>query len=171
MKPKRASKTLNPFNLKKQFPIAKPNWPVEQQTKEAFLSVMAAGLSQRDQKRVDRNAVTAQEKALASIATSAWKAKSRLGDAPAAEDSGLWKRINSDLQRILDVIEGDLGWEIRNHTGNNFDYGMALKVVTTQPTTGIDKERVLETIKPTIYDKNNKDRIIQIGEVVIATPA
>ena len=119
MKPKRASKTLNPFNLKKQFPIAKPNWPVEQQTKEAFLSVMAAGLSQRDQKRVDRNAITAQEKALASIATSAWKAKSRLGDAPATEDSGLWKRINSDLQRILDVIEGDLGWEIRNHTGNN----------------------------------------------------
>jgi len=49
-----------------------------------------------------------------------------------------------------------------------FDYGLPLKVVTTQPTPGITKESVIETIKPTIYWQK---QIIQMGEVVIATPA
>jgi hypothetical protein len=39
--------------------------------------------------------------------------------------------------------------------------------VTSQPTAGITKERVTETLKPTIYWRN---KIIQMGEVVIATP-
>jgi hypothetical protein len=41
-----------------------------------------------------------------------------------------------------------------------------LTVITTQPTAGIAKERVIETIKPTIYWN---ETIIQTGEVVIAT--
>jgi hypothetical protein len=57
---------------------------------------------------------------------------------------------------------------VKDHTGDVFDYGMPLKVVTTQPSPGINKERVTETIKPTIYWQN---KIIQMGEVVIATPA
>jgi hypothetical protein len=44
---------------------------------------------------------------------------------------------------------------------------MPLTVITTQPTAGIAKERVIETIKPTIYWN---ETIIQTGEVVIATP-
>ena len=44
-----------------------------------------------------------------------------------------------------------MGLEIKDHTGDAFDYGLPLKVVTSQPTLGLTKESVLETIKPTIY--------------------
>ena len=65
-------------------------------------------------------------------------------DAGAVEDSGVLKRINGDLERIWNVLVEDLGLEVKDHTGKDFDYGMALKVVTTQPTAGITKERVIE---------------------------
>jgi len=167
MKDKRRSKFLDKLKLENQFPLGKPNWPVEQQTKETFLAVMAAGQRQRESRRAEPSVADANEKAVASIATNAWKAKSRLKDAGSVEDNNVLKRINGDVERIWSVLVEDLGLEIKDHTGKDFDYGMALKVVTTQPTAGINKERVIETIKPTIYWKN---KIIQIGEVVVATP-
>ncbi len=168
MKAKRRSKFLDKLKLENQFPLGKPNWPVEQQTQEALLAVMAAGQHQREPRRAEPSGADAHEKALASIATNAWKAKARLKDVDSVEENGVLKRINGDLDRIWNVLVEDLGLEVKDHTGKDFDYGMALKVVTTQPTAGITKERVIETIKPTIYWKN---KIIQIGEVVIATPA
>lgn len=167
MKAKRRPKFLNRLKLENQFPIGKPSWPGEQQTKEAFLAVMAAGQRQREPRRVEPSAADPNERALATIATNAWKAKSRLKDVESDEGGGVLKRINGDIERIWNVLVEDLGLEIKDHTGKDFDYGMALKVVTTQPTAGINKERVIETIKPTIYWKN---KIIQIGEVVVATP-
>jgi hypothetical protein len=163
MKTKRRPKFLGKLKLENQFPLGKPSWPIEQ----TVLSVMAAGQRQREPRQAEPSVADAHEKALASIATNAWKAKARLKDAGAVEDSGVLKRINGDLERIWNVLVEDLGLEVKDHTGKDFDYGMALKVVTTQPTAGITKERVIETIKPTIYCKN---KIIQIGEVVVATP-
>lgn len=168
MKTKRRSKLWNKSELEKQFPIGKANWSFEQQLKEAFLLGMAAQPTRHAEKRhANSNMAEAHEKALAAIATNAWKAKSRLKDAASVEDGGILKRVNGDLERIWSVLIEDLGLEIKDHTGKDFDYGMALKVVTTQPTADIKKERVVETIKPTIYWKN---KIIQIGEVVVATP-
>ena len=68
-------------------------------------------------------------------------------------------------QRAIVVMELQ---RIKDHTGEIFDYGLPLNVVTTQPSPGITKERVLETLKPTIYWQ---EQMIQMGEVVIATPA
>jgi hypothetical protein len=132
------------------------------------LQQMEAGQHQREPRRTEPSVADAHEKALASIATNTWKAKSRLKGADSVQGSSVLKRINGDIERIWNVLIEDLGLEIKDHTGKDYDYGMALKVVTTQPTAGINKERVTETIKPTIYWKN---KIIQIGEVVVATPA
>jgi hypothetical protein len=44
---------------------------------------------------------------------------------------------------------------------------MSLKVVAFQPTPGIGRERVIETIKPTIYFKG---KAIQMGEVIVGRP-
>jgi len=61
------------------------------------------------------------------------------------------------------------GVEIYDHTGevvpDGGDYG--LKVLARQPTPGVRREIVLETIRPSIrYQK----RTIQMGEVVVAKP-
>jgi hypothetical protein len=82
--------------------------------------------------------------------------------------------VREDMKRVYRHIEAmfesfqEMGLEIKDHTGEIFDYGLPLKVVTTQPTKGIAQERVIETLKPTIYWQK---QIIQMGEVVIATPA
>jgi len=91
-----------------------------------------------------------------------------LKDSGTVEESGVLKRLNIDLDKIWDVLVDELRMEIIDHTGNDFDYGMVLKVVTTQPMAGIKKERVIQTLKPTI---NWRNKNIQIGEVIVATPA
>jgi len=44
---------------------------------------------------------------------------------------------------------------------------MSLKVISFQPTPGLGRERVIETIKPTIYFKG---KAIQMGEVIVGRP-
>ncbi len=167
MKAKRKSKFLDELKLENQFPLGKPNWPDEQQIKEAFLAGLAARQHQREPRRAEPSGADAYEKALASIATNAWKARTRLKNSRTGEDSGVLNRLNIDLDKIWDVLVDELKMEIIDHTGNDFDYGMVLRVVTTQPMAGIKKERVIQTLKPTI---NWRSKNIQIGEVVIAEP-
>jgi hypothetical protein len=106
-------------------------------------------------------------KAIAVIATNAWKAKMKMVDSPSGEVRDDMKRVYRHIEGIFQAFQ-DMGLEVKDHTGDPFDYGLPLHVVTTQPTPGLTKERVLETIKPTIYWQN---QILQRGEVVIATPA
>lgn len=104
---------------------------------------------------------------MADIATNTWKAKSKMMDGSSGEVRDEMKRVFRHIESIFESFQ-EMGLEIKDHTGDAFDYGLPLKVVTTQPTQGITKESVLETIKPTIYWQK---QIIQMGEVVIATPA
>jgi hypothetical protein len=105
-------------------------------------------------------------KALANIATNVWKARNRLVDAQ-GEPREETKRVFRHIESIQDSL-AQLRVEIRDHTGEVFNYGLPLTVITTQPTKGINRERVIETIKPTVYWNR---QMIQAGEVVVATPA
>jgi hypothetical protein len=57
--------------------------------------------------------------------------------------------------------------KIYDHTGEEFDAGRSIKVLAYQPTPGLTRERVTDTIKPTIYVH---DDLVQIGEVIVGTP-
>jgi hypothetical protein len=106
------------------------------------------------------------DRALAVVATNAWKARAKMVD-EAGEPREEMKRIFRHVEAML-VALMEVGLKIKDHIGEAFDYGMPLRVITTQPTAGLARETVIETIKPTIYWRQ---RIIQTGEVVIATPA
>ena len=106
-------------------------------------------------------------KGMADIATNAWKAKSRMLDPATGNVRDGMSRIYRHVDGILESLQS-MGLEVKDHTGDAFDYGLPLKVVTAQPTPGITREIVLETIKPTIFWLQ---QIIQTGEVVIATPS
>ena len=103
---------------------------------------------------------------LAIIATNAWKARTKMMDGESGEPREEMRRVYRHIETMFDAFQ-QIGLQIKDHTGDSFDYGMPLTVITTQPTAGIAKERVIETIKPTIYWN---ETIIQTGEVVIATP-
>ena len=62
----------------------------------------------------------------------------------------------------------EVGIVIRDHTGDVYDEGQPMKVVASKPTSGLDKERVKETLLPSIFWN---DRLVQNGEIVTETPS
>jgi hypothetical protein len=48
-----------------------------------------------------------------------------------------------------------------------YDTGLPVKVLSFQPTPGLDRDTVIETVRPTVIWK---DRLLQSGEVIVGTP-
>ncbi len=105
-------------------------------------------------------------KMMALVATNAWKLKTKMTGGEDGEVKEEWKRLYRHVDAIFESL-ADVGVEVKDRTGEPFDYGLPEKVVTSHPTPGITRESVIETIRPTIYFNH---QIIQRGEVVIATP-
>lgn len=105
-----------------------------------------------------------------SIAINIWRIQSRIlssetGDPKENIQSSEVRKIARNIESINNCFQ-DIGLEIIDRKGQQFDYGLPEKVVTAKQTPGISKEIVLETIIPTIK-WNDK---IFAGEVEIATP-
>jgi hypothetical protein len=103
---------------------------------------------------------------LADVATNAWKGQLRLAKWPGKDLPAERNRLERNFESILSSLEG-FGVHVKDHTGQVYDYGQALKVVAAQSQEGIAREVVTETIRPTVYWR---EQLIQRGEVVIATP-
>jgi hypothetical protein len=151
-----------------EFKIPPGEFPDESHVIEAVVRFQKAMLAESQGGVAVRHAVpTNVVKAMADIATNIWKAKAKMLDGDSGEVRNEMKRVYRHIESVLESLN-EVGLEVKDHTGDGFDYGLPLKVVTTQPTQGITRESVIETIKPTIYWEQ---QIIQMGEVVIATPA
>lgn len=100
------------------------------------------------------------------ISTGLWRMQQRLTSAEAKEATGHVKRVSRDLESTWDALRQG-GIEIRDHTGEKYDGGMALRVIAFQPMAELSQEQVIETIRPTIY---YRDRIARMGEVIVGTP-
>jgi hypothetical protein len=76
------------------------------------------------------------------------------------------RRPYRHLQSVWDALT-DAGVEILDHTGSPFDSGLALNALAFQPVPNLERQRILETVKPSIYYKKQR---IQMGEVIVGTP-
>ncbi len=99
------------------------------------------------------------------IGTLVWRIQRRL--AVIGELPNPLQRVSRDLESTRDALT-QRGIEIKDHTGRDYDTGMALRVITSQPVTGLTRQQIIETLKPTIY---YRDRIVQMGEVIVGVPA
>jgi len=106
------------------------------------------------------------EKPLASLATNAWRAKARMLDTDTGEVKDDMKRVYRHIEAIVESLK-QLGVETIDQTERNYDSGMALKVISFEPTPGVSKETIKETIKPSVIWQG---RLIQIGEIIVGTP-
>jgi hypothetical protein len=113
---------------------------------------------------------------LAALATTAWKMQRRIVDAETQEPKaslgeGDTRKLFRDLQTFLGTLT-DMGITIRDRAGEPFDYGMPEKVVDAKSEPGITKERVAETLRPTVTWTTEfwQNTMIQKGEVIIHTP-
>jgi hypothetical protein len=103
---------------------------------------------------------------LADVATGLWRLRQKMLEPGAERPLPEMRRAYRHLQSVWDVLS-DAGIEICDYTGMNFDSGMSLNVVAHQPAATAERERIIETVKPSIYFKSQR---IQLGDVIVETP-
>lgn len=106
-------------------------------------------------------------RALVSIATNAWRAKTKMLDAKTGEVRDDMKRVDRHIEAIYRNL-GELGIAIRDHTGDVYDEGEPMRVIASKLMPQLQKKCVSETLLPSIFWNNH---LVQNGEIEIATPA
>jgi hypothetical protein len=119
--------------------------------------------------KLDPNEFT---KLLTTVATNAWKLRGRIMVDPKGDEirEELKKDDIKKLVRHVDSIFEALTAfevEVRDRTGETYDYGLPDKIVSSSPQPGLSKELIIETLRPSIYWRSMP---IQAAEVVIAVP-
>ena len=77
-----------------------------------------------------------------------------------------FRQLARHVATIRDRLS-ELGLHIQDHTGKPYDSGQSLEVLAFQPTDGIPGETVIETVRPTLYLR--EQRILK-GQVIVGTP-
>jgi len=106
------------------------------------------------------------EKAFATIATNAWRSRTKMVDSDTGEAKEEMKRVYRHIEAIIEALK-QISVETIDPVGRVYDSGMALRVVSFEPTPGLSNEEIKETIKPSVAWQG---RLIQIGEVIVGTP-
>lgn len=158
------------MNIPDELKIAPPDWrdvaqaarEVAQVTKESNNNT---GISGSPTAMLPENV----EQALVALAISAWRIRTRLNNADKELRAELSvsdiRKLNRYCDAMFESLSG-IGLEVKDRTGEAFDYGLPEKVVTAQPQVGLAHEVVIETLRPTICWNSR----IAPGEVVIGVP-
>lgn len=153
---------LKQLRFPREFRIAPLPWPRDLEPMLRGLAESAGAPQTAEQVEF----IEQQLRLLADIGTGLWRLKLKMlkpgGDQPLDE----MRRPYRHLESVWDALT-QAGVEIKDHTDTPFDDGMAIKVISFQPTPGLGRDRIIETIKPTIYFK---ERHIQMGEVIVGSP-
>lgn len=108
-----------------------------------------------------------QDSFLADIATGLWRLRGKMVDMSNEVPTDDVKWTKRYFESVWDALtSADI--RVVDHTNTPFDSGLSLKSLAFQPTPGLTREMVIETIKPTVYKGQRK---IQMGEVIVGTPA
>jgi hypothetical protein len=114
----------------------------------------------------DPGAPGRQRRFLADLGTNLWRLRQRMLAPGTTQPLDEMRRAYRHLEAAWDALT-QAGVQVQDHTGSTIDPGMSLKVITSEPTPGLARDTVIETIKPSIYLKSER---IQMGEVIVGTP-
>jgi hypothetical protein len=103
---------------------------------------------------------------LTDVTTGLWRLKRKMAPPGQTEAPAELKRLYRYVESAWDTLASGKV-EVRDPTGERYVDGMALKVIAFQPTEGTVEETIAETIKPSIF---YRDQLVQRGEVIVATP-
>ncbi|MDF3142212.1 MULTISPECIES: hypothetical protein [unclassified Streptomyces] len=105
--------------------------------------------------------------ALLGAAIGIWRALRKLeqgtGPLSAADLRQVRRQVHASRQALVDD-----GLEIQEHDGMPFDSGQSLEALVFQDEPGLDREIVLETVRPSVYFRGER---IQMGQVIVGRPA
>jgi hypothetical protein len=103
---------------------------------------------------------------LADLATGLWRLQRRFADGDSKDVPEAWRRVQRDVEMLLARLKEEQ-LEIQDHTGASYEPSQSLRVAAFQPTPGLDQDQIVETLKPTVYHRQQR---IQVGEVIVGIP-
>lgn len=161
---------LRQWCFPKEFRIAPAPWQsdlVDRALEELCRTLVPEGVATVSQTPHTESSALS-ERFLADLATNVWRLRQKMLQPGTDQPLEEMRRVYRHVEAIWDSLNGQ-GVEICGHTGEVLPQGgvYGLKVLACQPTSGTNREHVLETIKPTI---RLGGRIIQMGEVILAVP-
>lgn len=101
--------------------------------------------------------------AIASVVTNLWRAKLKLVDATTGEPKEETRRVHRHIEGALETFQ-QLGVTITELMNQPYDAGLPVKVLTFQPMPGIERDTIVEVVRPTIIWQ---DTLLQMGEIVV----
>jgi hypothetical protein len=148
-----------------EFRIPRP--PLDPHPAEWVAAVLAeadAAEALAEQARTPRGAGT---DALLGAAVGIWRALRKLDRHSGTLSAADLRQVRRQVQASRQALADD-GLEIQEHDGLPFDSGQSLEALVFQDEPGLDREIVLETVRPTVYFRGER---IQMGQVIVGRPA
>jgi hypothetical protein len=150
-----------------EFRIKPPIWPKD--LLSSFEKLIHAVQTKEDIESsgqpVNHDYPERQMQFLGELGTGLWRLKKNMVHPETGEPHQEMKKAYRHLEDAWEALK-ETGVEIQDHTNLPYHPGMALKVISFQPVKGIHQERVIETITPSTY---YKDQMIRMGEVIVGT--
>lgn len=134
---------------------------------KTLVSLLEEQSMEPENSSIDPDFLKKQHKLLADTATAIWRAERKMMDSETGRPHNDMRIPHRHVTSAMDTLK-EGGVDVIDHTGQPYDNGLALKVLTFQPLPDIKKEEIIETIKPTIYFG---DEMIQRGEVIVGRPS
>ena len=105
---------------------------------------------------------------LPDLCTGLWRLRRRMIDPETDRPLEAMRKPFRHLESVWDTL-AEAGVDIRDHTNEPVpEYGsLGLSVLAYQPIPGFERERVIETVKPSVYVGG---RLLQMGQVIVGTP-
>ena len=159
--------TLRQLRFSKEFRIGPAHWP-----SDVVSAIERVGQSLAQREKIAPPASSEEKtpedmlRALADLGLGLWRLRRRMVDPKTEEPLEEMRRAYRHFESTWDALI-ETGIEVQDHTDSLFDSGMSLKVIAFQTMPGLEREKVIETIKPTIYYKGQR---IRMGEVIVGTP-
>ncbi|MGA2032915.1 MAG: hypothetical protein ABSG68_11695 [Thermoguttaceae bacterium] len=160
---------LRQWRFHSEFRIEPPIYPREFQTiLNELIRASESPTSASGQPSTEHANSRVLARFLAEVGTNLWRLRLKMLQPGTDQPLEDMRRPYRHVQSMWDTLTQE-GVDIHDHTGEIVPEGgvYGLKVLASQPTPGVGREMVLETIRPTI---RYRKQTIQMGEVILAKP-
>lgn len=103
---------------------------------------------------------------LCRLATHVWRAQNKMIDTTTGTPREETRRLYRHIEGALDTLT-EQGIVMQDWVNKPYDVGLPVKVLSYQPTKGLQCDTILETLRPAVVWNG---RMLQVGEVIVGTP-